>query len=146
MFGTLLKAKNWIILSVSAGIIILAGFILILDLPALITKGNQAQKAIQMLDEMRRPFLAIEFARTRLLKTSNPELIEPEMLQATESAKIFLIKYRQLAEYNPEVAKRVDELRVIYDKWIVEEWHLLLDYKKTFLKMKKNQTRNVHII
>ena len=48
-----------------AGILVLALITLLLRLPPRIQRGEEGQAAIQMLDEMRRPFLEIKQAETR---------------------------------------------------------------------------------
>lgn len=133
-------------MSVIAGIIFLTSFIFVVDLPAKMARGEQAQKAIQTLNKTRQSFLAIEEVRTRLVKTSNPGLAEPELSRAANSARNLLIEYRKLVEFSPEVGNNVSELQVTFEEWVEEERHLIFDYKKVSLNQNKSLSTNNHII
>lgn len=141
-----LNNKNWIVGLVLAGAIFLVSAISIFDLSATVSKGNKAQKAIQMLDKMRHPFLDIGQVRIKLIETSNPDLVSPALESAIKTGRDYLIQYKKLAAYNPEVAEAVDRLEIAYEKWIVEEKHLHFDYKHVFQKQNKDLLIKDHII
>jgi len=54
------KNRFRLLLSALLGVLVFAAVVLLNDIPARIEQGNRAQIAIQMLDSMRPPMLAIE--------------------------------------------------------------------------------------
>jgi len=109
--------KSNFIWAALGGIALAAAAVLTLDIPAQIQNGNQGQIAIQMLDAMRRPMLAMEIAGSMdsdadatALYQSNEEIL----LQR-------LARYREQAQYNEELLKRVDEFAVVIDEWLQAE-------------------------
>ncbi len=80
-----------------------------------IKKGEQAQFAIQMLDEMRRPVLAIENTFfLELNQASNYKLFN----QQIDKTNTILKQYYAAAAYNPEVMALVKKLSENLEPWI----------------------------
>jgi PAS domain S-box-containing protein len=120
---TLLSHKS-IIGMVFFGGLVFFGLILSLDLPNQIKRGEKGQVAIQMLDAMRRPFLAIKEANTYLIGTGDSKSASMKLEAANKSAKELLTRYLELSKYNPGLLERVEKLRVTYEYWIVNERRL----------------------
>lgn len=128
------KFSNWsLLVCIIAGGLIAIGTAHTLNLPSKIAKGLKAQKAIQMLDAMRRPFLMIKETEIELIKTGDFGSASDNFARATKSADTLLDKYLQLSQYNVVVNKRVKGLKEEYDKWIVEERHLFDHYSEILL-------------
>ncbi|MFZ3089642.1 MAG: HAMP domain-containing sensor histidine kinase [Nitrospirota bacterium] len=104
------------------------GAIFLLNIPSKIKQGENGQKAIQMLDAMRRPFLEIREIENRLIKT-NDKKAQDDFSNAVKAANSLLLQYKELAQYNPELLNSVNELSKGYEIWIAVEQHLFGDYK-----------------
>ena len=98
---------------------------LALKLPQHITRGEKAQQAIEMLDAIRNPFLAVKEAEVRFLATGDKIFITRDFTKASESANSLLAQYKQLASYNPELSKHVAELAQVLEDWLDAEQNLL---------------------
>jgi signal transduction histidine kinase len=112
------------------GIVIFAAVNIFHDTSARITQGEEAQLAIQMLDEMRRPILGIRNAEYQDLSLS-AEKKHTAFKAAVISAEKLLKQYTELAAYNSELLGKVEQLAELLGKWIPLEhklWtaHLLL--------------------
>lgn len=105
------------------GGLLATGTIFTLNLPAKIAKGEKAKKAIQMLDETRRPFLRIKDIESRLITTSDLEVASRDLAEAIELANSLFDRYLKLSLYNPEVHRLVKELRQEYKRWIDVKQH-----------------------
>lgn len=70
-----------------AGCIAAAAVALLLDLPGDMARGEQGRQAIQMLDEIRHPLLAVKDIETRLLRTRKPAGAQVELAATTRSAE-----------------------------------------------------------
>ena len=108
------------------GFIVFVVITFALSLPSRILIGEKGQAAIQMLDAMRRPFLEIKKEETLLFwpdDITRPTISHFKM--DIESGNTLLTKYRQLAEYNPELSRRVAKLSEAYANWISAELKLL---------------------
>ena len=110
------------------GCLIFIGAVLLFKIPAKIKQGENGQKAIQILDAMRRPFLEIREIENRLIKT-NDKKAHDDFSNAVKAANSLLLHYRELAQYNPELLNSVNELSKGYEIWIASEQHLFSDYK-----------------
>ncbi len=115
-------------LLVILGCLIFAGAILLLNIPSKIKQGENGQKAIQMLDAMRRPFLEIREIENRLIKT-NDKKVHDDFSNAVKTANSLLLQYKKSAQYNPELLNSVNEMSKGYEIWIMSEQHLFDDYK-----------------
>ena len=118
------KTRNLLIWALS-GFLVFGGVIFLFDLPARIIRGEDGHAAIQMLDAMRRPFLAIKEAETRLVRTGDMESAAGDLEDAIKQGDIFIARYQRLAGYNPELSGSVARLAEAYQDWVVLEQHLL---------------------
>ena len=120
------KYRFWSL--VALGCLIFIGAVLSLKIPAKVRQGENGQKAIQMLDAMRRPFLEIREIENRLIKT-NDQKTHYDFAYAVKAANSLLLRYKELSLYNPELLDSVNELSKEYENWITTEQHLFADYK-----------------
>lgn len=120
------KYHFWLL--VISGCLVIAGTIFILNIPSKIKQGGNGQKAIQILDAMRRPFLEIREIENRLIKT-NDKKAHDDFSNAVKAANSLLLRYRELAQYNSELLNSVNELSKGYEIWIATEQQLFNDYK-----------------
>jgi signal transduction histidine kinase/CheY-like chemotaxis protein/HPt (histidine-containing phosphotransfer) domain-containing protein len=107
-----------------AGILALSLITLLLRVPQRIQRGEEGQAAIQMLDEMRRPFLEIKQAETRLLQTFDAETGNRALAIAVDSANSLLSRYQALARYSAPVSKNVAGLSDTFQDWVAAERRL----------------------
>ena len=98
--------------------------LLALKLPEQIRRGEKGQRAIAMLDDLRRPFLDVKEAEVRFLATGDKIFITRDFTKASESANSLLAQYKQLASYNPELSKHVAELAQVLEDWLAAEQNL----------------------
>ncbi|MBI3378669.1 MAG: hypothetical protein HY035_09790 [Nitrospirae bacterium] len=119
------KYHFWLL--VISGCVVFTGTIFILNIPSKIKQGENGQKAIQMLDDMRRPFLEIKEAESRLIETGNIKSAYSDFSKAVESADSRLFRYKQLAQYNPDLFRNVVQLSKVYEEWVITERYLF-DY------------------
>ena len=112
------------------GVAVFVSAILVLGLPGRIQQGESGQAAIQMLDAMRRPFLAIKEVQTRLIRTGDVVSAGRELNEAAVAADDLRAEYRRLAQYNPELALRVGELSTTYEAWLASERKLFESYAR----------------
>lgn len=92
------------------GFLVLAVITFTLNLPSQISIGEKGQTAMEMSDAMRRPFLEIKTAETLLIGTDDRREAISDFNKAVEMGNTLLANYRQLAEYNPELSRRVAKL------------------------------------
>ncbi|MFZ3066507.1 MAG: HAMP domain-containing sensor histidine kinase [Nitrospirota bacterium] len=120
------KYHFWLLIIL--GCLTFAGAIFLLNIPSKIKQGENGQKAIQILDAMRRPFLEIREIENRLIKT-NDKKAHDDFSNAVNAANSLLLHYKESAQYNPELLNSVNELSKGYELWIASEQHLFDDYK-----------------
>ena len=125
---TALDKKYHFYLLIILGCLTFMGAIFLLNIPSKIKQGENGQKAIQILDAMRRPFLEIREIENRLIKT-NDQKAHHDFSNAVKAANSLLLRYKELAQYNPELLNSVNELSKGYEIWIATERHLFNDYK-----------------
>ena len=106
------------------GCLVSAGVVVSLNLPSQIKLGEKGQEAIQMLDSMRRPLLDIKEAEIRLMRTGDAKSAFRDFAKAVESGNSLIGRYQRLAEYNPELSRRVAQLLETYEGWVAAERHL----------------------
>ena len=109
-----------------AGFVIFIMVNLIQDVPERITRGEQGLLAIQMLDEMRRPILAMKNAEN--LHIDDEEKYEA-FIKSRMLADKLLAQYLDTASYNPELFDKVEQLSAVMDKWIPLEEKIWAPYK-----------------
>jgi hypothetical protein len=107
-----------------AGVLVLVLITLLLGLPQRIRRGEDGQAAIQMLDTMRRPFLEIRQAETRLLQTLDAESGSRALAIAADSAGSLLGRYQALARYSAPLSRNVAGLSDTFQDWVVVERRL----------------------
>lgn len=121
-----IKYHFWLLIIL--GCLVFAGAIFLLNIPSKIKQGENGQKAIQMLDAMRRPFIEIREIENRLIKT-NDKKAHDDFSNAVKTANPLLIQYKKSAQYNPELLNSVNELSKGCEIWLSTEQHLFNDYK-----------------
>jgi len=124
LYQTFNKIPFWV-LSL-AGFAVFAITNIIQNVPERISRGEQGQIAIQLLDEMRRPILAIE--NTEFLEL-DLEQQHTTFKQSVSSAHKILEKYLNAAAYNPVLFHEVKKLATVLSEWIILEqqgWNNLL--------------------
>lgn len=88
-------------------------------------RGENGQAAIQMLDQMRRPFLALKQAELRLLQSAGEASTISGIESAIHDGRQKLSEYLELASYNEEVRKKVVSLEAGYEAWVSLELELV---------------------
>ncbi len=117
-------ARKFILILTVVAALLLWGIFLTLDLPQKISRGEKGQKAIQMLDAMRRPFLMIKEAESRLIAKEDLETVNKDFAKGADLANSILEKYLQLTNYNQELFIRVTRLKEAYEEWMIDERHI----------------------
>lgn len=127
----MLRSNNFLrmfLIPTILGFVAIVAVVLLLELPTKMQRGDKGQKAIQMLDAMRRPVLDIKQVEYRLLKTGVSPSEFHEFETAVESAKDHLARYLQLARYNPALFAKVVQLSEEYEAWLVSERLLFVKF------------------
>ena len=88
-------------------------------------RGENGQAAIEMLDQMRRPFLALKQAELRLLQSAGASSAISGIESAIHDGRQKLSEYLELASYNEEVRKEVVSLEANYEAWVSLELELV---------------------
>ncbi len=127
------------------GCLVSGGVAVSLNLPSQMKLGEKGQEAIQMLDAMRDPFLDIKEAEVRLMKTGDAKSASRDFAKAVESGNTLIVRYQQLAEYNPELSRRVAQLLETYQGWVAAERHLF-DPFLDFLPGENSPASREHIL
>ena len=107
-----------------AGILAVALLTLLLELPQRIHRGEAGQAAIQRLDAMRRPFLEIKAAETRLLQILDAEAGNRALAIPVASASSILGQYQELARYSAPLSSNVAGLSDTLQRWVSVERRL----------------------
>jgi len=87
-------------------------------------RGENGQAAIQALDQMRRPFLALKQAELHLLQSGEASAVSG-IESAVHDGRRKLSEYLDLAGYNEELRKKVVQLQTSYEAWVSLEWELV---------------------
>lgn len=127
-----------------AGFVVFIIFNLFMNVPERISHGEKGQLAIQLLDEMRRPILAIKNTN----HTNMNHKMKYETFKKHEILALKLItEYLISASYNPKLLNTVKQLSVLMDKWLQIEnkfWQTHLS-RQNNATIKDEQTKNHHI-
>jgi hypothetical protein len=107
-----------------AGVLVSSVIALQLGLPQRIRRGEDGQAAIQLLDAMRRPFLEIKAAETRLLHNLEVESANRELAIAVGSADSLLRRYQAVAAYSEPLSRHVAGLADTFRDWVAVERRL----------------------
>jgi len=119
------KNKLRMLLAVLAGIAIFIAIVLVMHIPLRIATGNRAQLAIQMLDAMRVPMLAIE--DSEVSKSGSDKM--KAFNRAEGKLRKLVVQYLDMASYNPELYTRVELFSSTVEDWLAEEEKLREDKK-----------------
>ena len=115
--------ETWLALwAVFLGALLYVGTVFLYDYFPAMKRGENGQAAIQMLDQMRRPFLALKQAEIRLLQSAGES---PGIENAIQDGRRTLSQYLELASYNEEVRKKVVRLKASYGAWVALELKLV---------------------
>ncbi len=120
----LTRIRTNVTVLVLAGFLALALITFLLRLPQRIQRGEDGEAAIQMLDAMRRPFLEMKQAETRLLQTLDAETGTRELASAVASANSALSRYQALARYSAPLSRNVAGLSNTFQDWVAAERRL----------------------
>jgi len=104
-----------LLLAALTGVVVFTAALLLMNIPGRIITGDSAQIAIQQLDSMRPPMLAIE-----KLKTESPANEQTFKQSASELNKR-IIGYLEIAQYNDALYQRVIQFSQITRRWLKEE-------------------------
>ncbi|VAW82575.1 hypothetical protein MNBD_GAMMA14-296, partial [hydrothermal vent metagenome] len=127
------KNKLRLLMAALAGIAAFVAALLLMDIPARIITGNHAQVAIQHLDSMRPPMLAIEKTEDALSKTAD---IAAFTRSATE-LRTRVAQYLEISQYNEELHKRVIQFSRVIDNWLANE-KALWEYRNSLAATKSS--------
>lgn len=111
------KNKFRLLLAALSGVAAFIAVVLMADLPARITRGNDAQTAIQMLDSMRPPMLAIEKAEAGPSGHATPVTFE----QFSTPLRDHIARYLDTSRYNSTLHERVKQFAQDVESWLTDE-------------------------
>lgn len=84
-------------------------------------RGANGKAAIQLLDEMRRPFLAMKQAELNLLQPVQDASSVTLLESAIREGQHKLAAYLELAQYNADAYQKVLKLKASYESWVALE-------------------------
>jgi len=88
-------------------------------------RGENGQAAIQMLDQMRRPFLTLKQAELRLLQSAGENSATSGIESTIQDGRRSLSGYLESTSYNEELRKKVVHLEASYEAWVALELELV---------------------
>ncbi len=110
------KANLIIFAAIGLSLYVAAAFAL--SIPSGILLGWKGQAAIQMLDEMRRPFLGLKEVQNRVFSSASDSAAAEEGIdRAIQAGRILMAQYLRLGQYNPTLGQDVQALSKDYEKW-----------------------------
>ncbi len=149
--GACLKNTNLMIFA-AIGLSLYVAAAFALNIPSDIRLGWKGQEAIRMLDEMRRPFLALEEAQNRGFSLANDTAAPEEGIdRAIQAGRALIAQYLRLAQYNPTLEQDVQTLSTDFDKWAIvaselgEHWSQVQAAVREAANSTKNDPHN-HIL
>ena len=117
---------TWIAVSlVTLGALIYGFTVFQYDYFQTLERGEKGQAAIQALDQMRRPFLALKQAELHLLQSGGETSAVSGIESAVHDGRRKLSEYLDLAGYNEELRKKVVQLQTSYEAWVSLELELV---------------------
>lgn len=120
------RSDTWTVLWLAILGALLYGFMIFqFDYFRVLKRGENGQAAIQMLDQMRRPFLALKQAELRLLQSAGEVSAISGIESAIHDGRQKLSEYLELGSYNEEVRKKVVLLEASYEAWVSLELELV---------------------
>jgi diguanylate cyclase (GGDEF)-like protein len=87
-------------------------------------RGENGQVAIRLLDQMRRPFLAVKQAELRMFQSAGEVSPNSSIEDAIHDGRRKLSEYLEVASYNEELRKKVRQLEASYEAWVSLELEL----------------------
>ncbi|VAX13321.1 diguanylate cyclase/phosphodiesterase (GGDEF & EAL domains) with PAS/PAC sensor(s) [hydrothermal vent metagenome] len=122
MFHNKAKKSRYFLFIALFGIIIFVATIFIQNIPEHIQRGQQGITAIQLLDAIRSPLLAIEAAELQKAEeASGKTSTKTNFEQRVAAAQRLIRRYQDASRYNAELAKNVDALAVLISGWVDAE-------------------------
>ncbi len=122
MFSNKTKESRRFLSTALLGILVFISITLIQKVPERIQQGQQGTEAIQMLDAMRRPLLAIEQAELKTdLGPSTKAAAEAAYEQGVTTTRSQIKRYHEASRYNLQLAKNVDLLARAVNNWIEDK-------------------------
>ncbi len=94
-------------------------------------RGENGRVAIQMLDQMRRPFFRLKKAEALLSQSTDEASAISGVKSAIYEGRQLLLRYLKLANYNEELQENLMQLKLSYEAWVSLELDLV--NKKTAL-------------
>ena len=140
--GGLFSSRS-LVVSIAVGFVVFIAAIFWLGIHTKIQLGEDGQRAIQMLDVMRRPFLKIKETENRLVKNRGAEA-QAALEKSIDSAYAMIEHYEQLVAYNPELSVQVKELKSVYENWVSVERHLFNHASENILLLTEGVVANEH--
>lgn len=110
------QAYNFTFLAM-LGLVVYAFAVTALAIPSAVRTGWQGQAAIRLLDEMRRPLVAMKGAQDRMLSANGPVSNE-ELDDAIRAGRVSLAKYLEAARYNTALKREVQALSRAFERWV----------------------------
>ncbi|HEB56813.1 MAG TPA: PAS domain S-box protein [Gammaproteobacteria bacterium] len=122
MFSNNTKESRYFLFAVLSGILVFVSVIVLQHIPEQIQRGQQGTMAIQMLDAIRRPLLAIEVAELKIERDPSAKAAAQAAYEkAVTTIRRQIKTYQQASRYNPQLAKNVEALALLINKWIQTE-------------------------
>jgi signal transduction histidine kinase len=125
------------------GITLFVITVLMLNVPEQISRGRQGQLAIQMLDKMRRPILAIKNVGYQNLKKQTESA---SFNQSVNLAKTLIKQYLDASIYNPELHTTVKQLSAVMSEWLPLEKKLSQGEFSSNESISKNKSIEIQIL
>ena len=120
------RRDTWITLWLGIlGVVLYGSTVFQYDYFRVLKRGENGQAAIQMLDQMRRPFLELKQAELRLLQSAGERSAISGIESAIHDGRQTLSEYLERASYNEEVRKEVVQLAASYEAWVSLELKLV---------------------
>ena len=113
------RRDTWIALSLGIiGALLYGLTVFQADYFGLMKRGEKGQAAIEMLDQMRRPFLELKQAEIRLMESAWEKSAISGVESAIRDGHQMFLQYLELASYNEELRKAVLRLEAGYEAWV----------------------------
>ncbi|TAJ91504.1 MAG: GGDEF domain-containing protein [Gammaproteobacteria bacterium] len=120
------RRDTWITLGLGVlGVLVYGGTVFHYDYFAALQRGEDGQAAMRMLDQMRRPFLALKQAEFRQSQSAGDASAIADIDRAISDGRRKLTGYLALASYNEQARQLVLLLQARYEEWATLELELL---------------------
>jgi diguanylate cyclase (GGDEF)-like protein len=121
-----LERENWIAIWLAILGTLLYGVSLFqYDYFQVLKRGENGQAAIEMLDQMRRPFLALRQIELRQLQSNGGSSSISGLESAIHDGSRKLSEYLEVTSYNEAVREKVVPLQASYERWVSLELELM---------------------